>query len=207
MKEQRKTRSEQKREAIIEAAKRAFEEFGVQGTSMDKLAEMAQVSKRTVYNHFASKEELVIHLLTELWSQSMVQVEVPYEPDQPLEAQLVKLVRAEVDLVSGADFIGLSRTAIGFYLYQPEKAEEHVESFHIEDTALHRWLKAAVGDGRLQLMGVDFAVKQLHNLVKGACYWPQLIGLEPQLDDAEKEQLVNETVAIFLSRYRTPTAT
>jgi len=63
MTEKGKTRSELKREAIIEAARRAFEEFGVQGTSMDKLAEMAGVSKRTVYNHFASKEELYAAVL------------------------------------------------------------------------------------------------------------------------------------------------
>ena len=39
MNEKPKTRSEQKREAIIEAAKRGFREHGVQGTSMDALAE------------------------------------------------------------------------------------------------------------------------------------------------------------------------
>ncbi len=49
MKEKGKTRSELKHEAILDAAKRAFLAFGVQGTSMDKLAEMADVSKRTVW--------------------------------------------------------------------------------------------------------------------------------------------------------------
>lgn len=36
-----KSRSEQKREAIIEATKCAFKEMGVQGCSIDKLAELA----------------------------------------------------------------------------------------------------------------------------------------------------------------------
>ena len=82
-----KTRSERKHEAILSAAKRAFLEFGVQGTSMDRLAEMAEVSKRTVYNHFATKEDLVLHLLRDLWDRSMVQVEVEYQADAPLAAQ------------------------------------------------------------------------------------------------------------------------
>ena len=51
-----RTRSDVKRDAIIQAAKQAFQEFGVNGTSMDKLAELANVSKRTVYNHFSAKE-------------------------------------------------------------------------------------------------------------------------------------------------------
>ncbi|MFA0698755.1 TetR/AcrR family transcriptional regulator, partial [Vibrio sp. 10N.222.49.C9] len=48
----KKTRSELKREAILTAAKQSFLEFGVKNTSMDKLASLANVSKRTVYNHF-----------------------------------------------------------------------------------------------------------------------------------------------------------
>jgi len=39
-----RTRSDIKREAIIQAATQAFQEFGVNGTSMDKLAELANVS-------------------------------------------------------------------------------------------------------------------------------------------------------------------
>ena len=137
-----KTRSELKREAIVAAAKRAFQEHGVQGTSMDALADLAQVSKRTVYNHFATKEELVIHLLSDLWVRSMIQVDVPYRADEPLESQLAELVKAEIDLVSGPEFLGLARAAAGFFLYQPEKLHELVSNFHNEDTAFHHWLRS-----------------------------------------------------------------
>ena len=51
-------------------------------------------------------------------------------------------------------------------------------------------------------MDVSLAVKQLHNLVKGSCYWPQLLGYEPELGAKEKERLADETVAIFLSHYQ-----
>ena len=95
-----KTRSEKKREAILKAAKQAFQEFGVQATSMDKLAEIAQVSKRTVYNHFATKEALVMELISDLWLQSMVQLEQEYNPDEPLDEQLTRLVAAEIELVA-----------------------------------------------------------------------------------------------------------
>ncbi|WP_083880077.1 TetR/AcrR family transcriptional regulator [Aliiglaciecola lipolytica] len=56
MKDVKKTRSELKHEAILRGAVKAFKEFGVNDTSIYKIAEVAQVSKRTVYNHFASKE-------------------------------------------------------------------------------------------------------------------------------------------------------
>ncbi len=201
MKEKRKTRSELKREAIVDAAKRAFQEHGVQGTSMDLLADLAQVSKRTVYNHFSSKEELVLHLLSDLWTQSMVQADIPYQSDKPLEDQLSHLIEAEIELVSGSEFLGLARAAAGFYMYQPEKLEALIAEFQLQQTALHRWIGAAVDDGRLVSLDVDFAVEQLHNLVKGSCYWPQLLGYADVLNADDKQRLAVETVRMFLSRY------
>ncbi len=67
MSETNPTRSELKRQAILQAARDAFQEHGVHNTSMDELAALAQVSKRTVYNHFASKEVLIMTLMAELW--------------------------------------------------------------------------------------------------------------------------------------------
>ena len=205
MKEKGKTLSEQKREAIQDAAKRAFLEFGVQGTSMDTLAEMAGVSKRTVYNHFSSKEDLVLHMLSELWTQSMVDVDVPYAANEALAQQLTQLIEAEIDLVSGKDFLGLSRAAMAHYMFQPEKLQEAMAEFPDEATALHRWIRAAIEDGRLRRVDVDFAFEQLHSLVKGICYWPQLLGVKPALSDAEKRRLADESVAMFLDHYQVRT--
>lgn len=47
-----------KRHAILEAARELFLELGYEGSSMDKIAKSAGVSKLTVYNHFQDKEHL-----------------------------------------------------------------------------------------------------------------------------------------------------
>ena len=202
MKEKGKTLSEKKREAILAAAKRAFLVHGIQGTSMDKLAEMAEVSKRTVYNHFSNKEALVLHMLSELWTQNMVDVDVPYAADRPIRDQLLQLVEAEIELVSGDEFLGLSRAAAEYYMFQPDKLQDAMTEFPNDETALHRWLEAAMDDGRLRSADVDVAFDQLHSLVKGVCYWPQLLGVKPGLTDDEKRRLADESVAMFLDHYR-----
>ncbi len=49
---------EQKRSAIVAAARRAFLNAGYSLTSMDGIAELANVSVKTVYRHFENKDEL-----------------------------------------------------------------------------------------------------------------------------------------------------
>ncbi len=47
------------RERILDTAERLFYNDGIRTTSVDAIADEAGVTKRTVYHHFASKDELV----------------------------------------------------------------------------------------------------------------------------------------------------
>jgi len=53
----------QKREAILEGAIQVFLNAGYAGTSMDKVAATAGVSKQTIYSHFQDKEGLFTALM------------------------------------------------------------------------------------------------------------------------------------------------
>jgi AcrR family transcriptional regulator len=47
------------RERILSASQQLFRDQGINGTGMDQLCAAAEVSKRTLYQHFAGKDELV----------------------------------------------------------------------------------------------------------------------------------------------------
>lgn len=49
-----------KRDQIVDAAQRCFYERGITATGVDTIAAAAGVSKRTLYNHFPSKDDLVL---------------------------------------------------------------------------------------------------------------------------------------------------
>ena len=98
-------RSQQKREAIMLAAKQAFQEQGVQNTSMDRIAQIANVSKRTVYRHFKNKEELAVQIISELWTQLSNDNIAPFNTNIPINKQLNEHVSAHVKLVSCAGYI------------------------------------------------------------------------------------------------------
>lgn len=60
------SRSARKRRAILDAATQVFLAEGFAGASMDAIARAAGVSKPTVYNHFADKQELFEQIVNDL---------------------------------------------------------------------------------------------------------------------------------------------
>jgi AcrR family transcriptional regulator len=54
------------RDRILAAASELFRENGINATGVEQLAESAHVSKRTLYQHFASKDEVVAAYLAQI---------------------------------------------------------------------------------------------------------------------------------------------
>ena len=64
-KERKKREKKARKDAILEAAKGVFFEKGLQGTTMDQIAEAAELSKGSLYLYFPGKEELYVSILLE----------------------------------------------------------------------------------------------------------------------------------------------
>ena len=62
------------RERILVAAQQLFREQGINSTGMDQLCATAQVSKRTAYQHFGSKDELIAEYLRQHDPDTMPEV-------------------------------------------------------------------------------------------------------------------------------------
>ena len=56
--ERKEREKEQRREAILDAAEDVFSRKGLQSSTMDEIAERAELSKPTLYLYFGSKEDL-----------------------------------------------------------------------------------------------------------------------------------------------------
>lgn len=202
MKVRTKGRSEAKREAILSAAKQAFHEFGVQNTSMDKLSAMAEVSKRTVYNHFASKEAIVMELLSELWRKAIEDVEIDGLADMDLERQLVALLEHEINVITDAQYIDLAKVAMSHFFFKPDELKEQEAKLSKKDTALFGWLTEQAKSKTLLMQDIELANTQLHSLVKGTAFWPQVLGLKASLSKSEARELAEQTAKLFMSQYR-----
>jgi AcrR family transcriptional regulator len=63
--ERKEREKEQRRKAILKAARKVFFQKGLLAASMDEIAELAELSKGALYLYFRSKEDLYVSLLEE----------------------------------------------------------------------------------------------------------------------------------------------
>ncbi len=90
---------------------------GFVGASMDRIALRANVSKRTVYNHFPSKEVLFDTTTTELWSRTKEAATLAFNPELSLEDQLQQIARRCWTLYQQPEFLDVARVVIWLLIY------------------------------------------------------------------------------------------
>ncbi|HEY1275672.1 MAG TPA: TetR/AcrR family transcriptional regulator [Thermoleophilaceae bacterium] len=109
-------RSVRKRRAIVDAATATFLRKGYLGTSMDEIAALAEVSKQTVYKHFADKQrlfsEIVGNTVDEVSEEVFAEV-MRLEDTGDLEADLRDLARRQLAAVMKPRLLQLRRLVIG----------------------------------------------------------------------------------------------
>jgi len=194
--------TDRKRDAIVQAAISEFREHGFNGTSMDRVAAAAEVSKRTVYNHFPSKEDLFEAILLLMWERSQSPDELSYTATRPLREQLLELLGQKMRLLNDASFIALSRVAMADMMHTPERARAITAKLSAKEEGLPRWLRAAQQDGRLRpTLDVSYAAQQLQGMVKAFAFWPQLAMGQPPLNATQQAQVVGDAVDMFLGFY------
>lgn len=195
--------TDRKRLAVVSAAIEEFIAAGFDATSMDRIAARASVSKRTVYNHFPSKEALFAEILRQLWDASHTGEAPAYRADRPLRAQLLELLSRKLSLLNNDAFLSLARVAIAAGIHSPERARDMVARLGEREEDLTVWVRAAAADGRLRTPDPVFAAQQLQGLVKAFAFWPQVTMGQPILTQDEQQKVADSAADMFLACFAT----
>jgi TetR/AcrR family transcriptional regulator of autoinduction and epiphytic fitness len=190
-----------KRHEILDAAIREFQAVGYDNTSMDRIAESAGASKRTVYNHFASKELLFQAAFDRLKDELQELKSIPYDPERGLAEQLGEFVEAKRAVASNPAWLGLMKVATTVFIANPDMARETMARLAEEEDRLVSWLRDATADGRMNVEDPARAAQVFWAMVSGGFYWPSLY-LGP-VDEEAAAPLKEDMLTMFLARYAT----
>ncbi|MEM7181934.1 MAG: TetR/AcrR family transcriptional regulator [Spirochaetota bacterium] len=190
-----------KRVAIIEAAIEEFLSNGFTGTSMDRIAEVAQVSKRTVYDHFSSKEELFQTIAEEILKLIDEMSSCKYDKSKTLEEQLLSIGNIFAQTITEERFIRLSKVVIGRFIQTEdiEKKTANAQSRLRRD--LMNFLQEAQQDGRLEMHSAEQAATQFAGLIKEPSFWPAITAGHSPISERTRNTIVKSAVDIFLKFY------
>lgn len=193
--------TDRKRSAILAAAAEQFRTHGYENASVDGIAALAEVSKRTVYNHFPSKETLFAETILQMFESSAGMLELSYRRDLSLREQLEELMRQKMRSLADRDFLDLARMAIGEAIHAPERTLPILARLGELEEGVTRWIRAAQDDGRLKPGDPAFAATLLQGQVKTFAFWPQIAMGAAPLTQVEQERVIDAAVSMFLSYF------
>ncbi len=196
-------RALQKRSAIMEAALEVLFTEGAT-TNLERVAEVANVSKVTIYNHFKTKDALLIevvreelfkaHALTEDIIANRLKVATE------LRGSLEELCRAWVEGLRSPRLMNLRILVAGQVQRVPELGRVWIE---VGPVRLHDHIAAALTEMTqrfaLEIPDVELAVLQLAGLVVSPHIMYGPFGGGP--DEALTERLITKGVEMFLHEY------
>ncbi|MEU3253402.1 TetR/AcrR family transcriptional regulator [Streptomyces sp. NPDC006997] len=197
-------RAEQKRRAIVRAAREQFLRSGF-GVGMDAIAAAAGVSKVTVYNHFGSKEALFSAVIAgaldePLAGESSAALEKLADAED-LRTALLEAARSWVHAVRDNEDVAALRALVAAEGHRfPEIAgawRHHGPEGH--HPALANALRALDAQGRLTIPDLRTALLQLYSLL----VFPHMVfgTYGTRVDDDLTERLLVGGVDMFLGHY------
>ncbi|MHB8129520.1 MAG: TetR/AcrR family transcriptional regulator [Mobilitalea sp.] len=197
---QEKNRDKSKKRAtILDGAIDVFISMGYELASMDKIAETAGVSKRTVYNHFGSKENLFQAIVDDFLTQRQSLKTITYNSEKSLEEQLLAFANAEIFLIDSPKRLGLSRFLTKVFLKDINYARNTIAKYPPAYDMLLDWLKEAEKDSKIKSDNLLMTARVFYAMVEGAITYPALFS--NGINKSAAKPMVDEIIATFLARY------
>ncbi len=200
-KKRTRSRNSAKRKNIMNAAATLFLREGFDATSMDAIAELAAVSKQTVYSHFGSKKDLFRECIQSR-SQESVLNEAVLNPDGDVRSELINLAQRYLDLVTSPEGVGIMRLCMA----QPERHPELAETFYEAGPRmlylkLKRYLDDKIDAGLLEIPDSGHASWQFLSILQGEAKLCANLGIRKSTRNRGREAYVVSCVDVFLAAY------
>jgi len=94
VRERREKEREQRRQDILDSARAVFLKHGFEQTSMDRIAQAAELAKGTLYLYFKNREELLMALIGDDFEELLEMIELAVKKKEPADKKLLHCTTA-----------------------------------------------------------------------------------------------------------------
>ena len=190
--------SQQRRRSILLAGKQVFLENGYQLASVDRVAEAAGTTKRTVYDHFGSKEALFAQVVEFACNQFVellpAVADLPAEPAAGLRAFALRLR----ELVGAPDAIRYQRLVIAEAERQPTLGRAlYATAILGAECIVARYLDRCIAEQRLAARDTSASARLLVDVAAGPLRLRTLLCSHDGASDPVDVSMIDQIVAIL----------
>ena len=194
-----------KKESIFQAAEEEFLENGFQGARMENIAKRAEVSKRTLYKYYPSKEDVYEALVEKLFSEVDQALPCEFDSSLGIEVMIEKIVANKLNLLINPDFLNLSKVILQKEMVGKKIDPKMISRLDQGQVHFYEWLEKCRAAG---LLRGEFHLDEInlwfHSLVEGLLMWPLILGIKspPQGDEIDdyKYMIVNSFLKTYVSK-------
>ncbi|MGP3792622.1 TetR/AcrR family transcriptional regulator [Pseudomonas sp. B392_1p] len=172
--------AESRHRRILGAARKLFVTHGLNGTSLDAIARESQITKRTIYLLFQSKEGLFVATLTDC--VDAIADAVRRTPDAPdLASTLVGIARAYAQALDNPQTLAMYRIAIGESERIPPEARHALNIYgeHSAQGVVTALLEKAQERGVVKFRSLDIFSRLFLDLILAPHFTQWLLGAAP----------------------------
>jgi TetR/AcrR family transcriptional regulator of autoinduction and epiphytic fitness len=187
------------RQAIVRAAQRLFLERGFGSVNMDELAEAAGVARRTLYNQFASKEDIFREMLQRVSGQLEDAFPAGVETQGSVEQVLHLVAGVILGLHQNPEYLGFLRMVVADSRQFPWIAQEFAAIMDPQTERLIRYLTHLNASGIIDCRNPTLAAHQFMGMLNELSLWPWMIGRTRIAVPAE--DVIESTIQMFLQHY------
>lgn len=196
-----RVKTEEKRLAILDAAKAVFLERGYGAASMAEVSARAGGSKQTLYGYFASKEELFVAMMLEKAAGVIDPLFATFHDSQDLPKALRDFGLGLLRTISAEEIVAVRR------IVYAEGAKTNLGKLFFENGPKRGWTKLAadferaMDEGRMRRADPWRAVMQFLALCEAGPYQRLLEGAVDGVSDTELADTVDAAVDVFARAY------
>jgi AcrR family transcriptional regulator len=197
-----RTRTESRRQAILQAAAEVFQRMGYERASMSDICAQVGYSKATLYGYFRSKEELFYEVMTEATEAEFQATHDALDPavedigpalQRFGESLLTLLYSPQVQAVRRLVIAEAGRSDLGKRCYELGPARSQA--------VVARFLEDAMEEGKLRRADPRLAALHLHGLLEAEWLNRFLFQTVDQLSPRQINEAVERAVAVFMAAY------
>lgn len=167
---------ENKKTEIIESAITIFSSEGFDHPTMEYIANKASVSKRTLYKHFSSKNDLLQEIIPYLINKTNDSIATVQLKGKTPRDQLVEIIRCKLETIFEPDNLKLARILIGEMLKEQNSISSTLDNVFKNESFIHDWIINHQEKGIIRKDKEVFdLILRLNDLIHGLVLFPLIL--------------------------------